>query len=109
MTEHEFRRQLAYARKNLAVLELHNHFIDQMSLGQLRHAVMDAAKWLVREGALAIAEDALWLRFSEILEALRAVRPASFGEVIAARRADYARVVRARSAARYRPARCQAT
>jgi hypothetical protein len=29
----EFRRQLAYARKTHAVLEIHNHYIDQMALG----------------------------------------------------------------------------
>jgi pyruvate,water dikinase len=86
----EFRRQWAYACKSYAALEVHNHYIDQMGLGQLRHAVMGAARWLVAQGALAAPDEALWLRFDEILGALRMDKPNSFAETIAARQAEYA-------------------
>lgn len=78
-----FKRELAHARRCHAVLEIHNHYIDQMASGQLRHAVMHAAHWLVRQGALAQADDILWLRFDEILSALRS--PRHFTDEIAAR------------------------
>jgi pyruvate,water dikinase len=86
----EFRGQLAYARKVYSVLETHNHYIDQMSIGQLRHAVMAAARWLAAQNALGSPEDVLWLRFDEILNGLQADTPVSFAEIIAARQAEYA-------------------
>jgi rifampicin phosphotransferase len=86
----EFRRQWAYACKAYAVLEIHNHYIDQMALGQLRHVVMGAARWLVAQETLAAPEEVLWLRFDEILSALRVDTPISFAETVATRQAEYA-------------------
>jgi pyruvate,water dikinase len=86
----EFRRQLAYAHQCRTVLETHNHYIDQMSVGQLRHAVMAAGRWLAAQKALTSPEDTLWLRFDEILSGLRADEPPSFAGTIAARQAEYA-------------------
>lgn len=86
----EFRRQLAYARKVGTVLELHNHYIDQLSTGQLRQAVMAAAAWLVTQGALTAPEEVLWLHFSEILDALQTDQPTPFGPTLAERQAKYA-------------------
>jgi hypothetical protein len=86
----EFRRQWAYACKSYAVLEIHNHYIDQMALGQLRHAVMAAARWLVTQGVLAAPDDVLWLRFDEILSGLRVDIPVSLAETIAPRQAQMA-------------------
>ncbi|MFN8488186.1 MAG: PEP/pyruvate-binding domain-containing protein [Caldilineaceae bacterium] len=86
----EFRRQLAYARKVGAVLELHNHYIDQLSSGQLRRAVMTAAAWLVARGALPGPDDVLWLSFDEIVEALHTDQPAPFTTTLAERQAEYA-------------------
>jgi pyruvate,water dikinase len=42
-----------------------------MSCGQLRHAVLAAARWLVRQGQLSGVEAIYWLRFDELLSALR--------------------------------------
>jgi pyruvate,water dikinase len=67
----EFQRQLAYARRSMAGLEDHNHLIEQVAGGQLRLAIMAAARWLVKQGVLAAADDVFWLRFGEIEEVLR--------------------------------------
>jgi pyruvate,water dikinase len=84
----EFRRQLAYAHQCRTVLETHNHYIDQMAVGQLRHAVMAAGRWLAAHKALTSPEDVLWLRFDEILRALQTDTPPSFAGTIAIREAD---------------------
>ncbi len=86
-----FRNELAYARKRFALLEVHNHYMDQMFYGQLRHAVMAAARWLVAQTVLETTDDVLWLRFDEIAKGLRADAPEPFGELIAARRVDHAK------------------
>lgn len=57
----EFKRLLANGRHWWAVLEIHNHYIDQMSGGQLRHAIMAAAGWLVKSQILPDQEDVFWL------------------------------------------------
>lgn len=67
-----FRQELYRARRVTAVLDYHNHYIDQMAFGQLRHAVRAAARWLVGAGVLAAPDEAYWLVFDEILAALRA-------------------------------------
>ncbi|HYN87907.1 MAG TPA: PEP-utilizing enzyme [Ardenticatenaceae bacterium] len=85
-----FRRELAQARRVVTVLEEHNHYIDQLSSGQLRRAVMAAAGWLVAHGALSSRDEILWLSFDEILAALRANPPASQTARVAARRAQHA-------------------
>lgn len=86
----EFRHQLAHASKVHAILEIHNHYIDQMSTGQLRQAVMTAARWLVDQGVLASTADAFWLHFGELLTALRQATPATLTATVATRQADFA-------------------
>jgi phosphohistidine swiveling domain-containing protein len=86
----ELRRELAYARRAAAVMEEHNHYIDQMMNGQLRHAILAAARWLVARGALTTTDEVFWLHYDEILSALRADVPPSFAHVIAARQAGHA-------------------
>ena len=70
-TAAEFQRQLAYARRSMVGLEDHNHLIEQVAEGQLRLVIMAAARWLVKQGVLAAADDVFWLRFGEIEEVLR--------------------------------------
>lgn len=86
----EFRQQLTYAGKVHAILELHNHYIDQMSTGQLRQAVMAAARWLVDQGLLTTAEEVFWLHFDELLTALRQPPPSSLAATITVRQAEFA-------------------
>jgi phosphohistidine swiveling domain-containing protein len=86
----EFRRQLAYARKTMAVLEYHNHYIDQLAIGQLRHAVLAAADWLVAHSVLTATDEVYWLYFNEILAALRADAPGSCVETVTARQVEHA-------------------
>ena len=86
----DFRRELAYGRRQAAVMEQHNHYIDQMMIGQLRRAILAAARWLVARGALATTEEVFWLHYDEILSALRASTQPSFAEVISARQAQHA-------------------
>jgi rifampicin phosphotransferase len=83
----EFRRELAHARKVAAVLEIHNHYIDQMATGQLRQAVMMAAQWLVKQGVLSQVDGIFWLYFDEILAALRS--PISYSHEIVDRQAQH--------------------
>lgn len=85
-----FRRELDYARKTTAVLEIHNHYIDQMSVGQLRHAALAAADRLVEREVLSTQADVFWLTFDEILSALRADAPLALADLIAGRRQQYA-------------------
>ena len=87
----DFRRELVYARRRAAMLEDHNHYIDQVSHGQLRRALLAAARHFVDRGVLSVADDLFWLRYREILDALRADSPSSFADVIAARKAENAR------------------
>ena len=84
-----FKRLLANGRHWWTVLEIHNHFIDQMAGGQLRHAIMDAAVWLVNGQILPDEEEVFWLTFAEILEALRAVAPLGLISLIVQRKAQH--------------------
>jgi rifampicin phosphotransferase len=85
-----FRRQLALARRASAVLEEHNHYIDQLSTAQLRDAIIAAGRHLAATDALAQADDVYWLRLDEILGALAADAPTPFASVIAERRDEHA-------------------
>jgi pyruvate,water dikinase len=85
-----FRQELAYARRAFAVLEEHNHFVDQMALGQVRRATIAAAGWLAANSILDEQDDVLYLTFVEILDALRADEAASFSAEIDERRARHA-------------------
>ncbi|MAU01147.1 MAG: hypothetical protein CL608_28725 [Anaerolineaceae bacterium] len=66
-----FRQEWAYARQILVVLEDHNHWIEQATGGQVRLAVMAAARWLVGQNVLPEPDTIFWLTFDEILGALR--------------------------------------
>jgi pyruvate,water dikinase len=67
----DFLQQLTYARRVQAVVEIHNHHIEQIGLGQLRRAVLAAAEWLRSHGVLSDRDDVFWLTFAEILAFLR--------------------------------------
>ncbi len=84
----ELRHELDYAKHVYTVLELHNHFIDQLANGQLRHAVMAAARWLVEHNILAQPDNIFWLTFTEILTALR--EGENFAAQITARQSEFA-------------------
>jgi phosphohistidine swiveling domain-containing protein len=86
----EFRHQLAFARRQAAVAEEHNYYIDQLANGQLRRAIVAAADWLVAHDALATRDEILWLLYDEIVDALRAQSPPSFAEIISGRQAQHA-------------------
>jgi phosphohistidine swiveling domain-containing protein len=83
-------RQLAYARRAEAVMEEHNHYIDQLMNGQLRRAILYAASWLVERGTLATQDDVFWLHYDEILSALRAEAPPSVAHIMSDRQAQHA-------------------
>jgi pyruvate,water dikinase len=85
------RDELAYARRQAAVMEEHNHYIDQMMNGQLRRAIMAAARWLVAQGALANRGEVFWLHFDEMMAALKEDKPASFADTISSRQAQHGR------------------
>lgn len=85
-----FRRELAYARRQAIRLEEHNHYIDQLTEGQLRRALRAAGRRLVTEGVLSATDDVYWLRFHEILNCLQDRAPASPAASIAARKEQYA-------------------
>ncbi|MCB8944856.1 MAG: hypothetical protein H6658_13995 [Ardenticatenaceae bacterium] len=85
----QFQHQLAYARQMVVGLEDHNHWIEQVAQGQLRLAVMAAARWLVAQGFLPDMADVFWLEFAEIEAALRGEVPLQ--QVIATRKAAWRR------------------
>jgi pyruvate,water dikinase len=90
-----FRAELAYACRRAGAVEEHNHYIDQLSRGQLRHAILAAADWLVHEGRIASAGDVFWLTFEEIHAALQAKDAAEswrvqFDQRVKSRQKEYA-------------------
>jgi phosphohistidine swiveling domain-containing protein len=86
----EFRRLLANGRRWWPVLEIHNHYIDQMTTGLLRHAVLAAADWLVRGHILVEAGDVFWLTFEEIQQALNEPVPSDLASSIHRRKVEHA-------------------
>jgi hypothetical protein len=78
-----------YARQCAAVLELHNHYIDQMALGQLRQSVVSAARWMVSQQIIEMVEDCVWLQFDEILAALRSDTKLDYTDQVRARQRQY--------------------
>jgi phosphohistidine swiveling domain-containing protein len=84
------RRLLPHERRARADLENHNHYIDQMTYGQLRTALLAAARQLVATSVLDAVDDVFWLRRAEIGEALRAPEGTCRREVVAARRRERA-------------------
>ena len=85
----EFRQKLAYARRNAAFLDEHNHYIDQVSEGQYVQALLYAGRWLVARGILPDPFDIFWLYTDDVLKALREPLTALNG-LIDKRRADFA-------------------
>lgn len=83
----EFRRLLANGRYWWTVLEIHNHYIDQMAGGQVRHAIMAAANWLVKGQILPDEDGVFWLTFAEIMEALRATESPDLAPLLRLRKA----------------------
>jgi pyruvate,water dikinase len=71
-------------------MEEHNHYIDQLMNGQLRRAILAAARWLVAHGALTTEDEVFWLHYDEILSALHVDAPRSFAHIISARQAEHA-------------------
>jgi rifampicin phosphotransferase len=87
----ELRRQLALALRDATVLEEHNHYIDQMSLGQFRAAALRAGDALTDRGTISQRDDAFWLRSVEIVEALRSDIAPSHTGLVQERRASHDR------------------
>ena len=85
----DFLQQLIAARRAQSVVEIHNHHIEQVGLGQLRRAVLAAAGWLQSEGVLSDADDVFWLSFSETLAVLRKSGEGTPAEIIRARKEEY--------------------
>jgi phosphohistidine swiveling domain-containing protein len=84
-----FLRQLFVARKAQAVVEIHNHHIEQISQGQLRRAVLAASSWLQSAGILPDEGAVFWLTFSEIIASLRNSDRISLKEIIHTRRDEF--------------------
>jgi pyruvate,water dikinase len=84
-----FRRWLPLMRRVRTDLENHNHYIDQMSVGQLRAAILAAGRWLSDRNVTAERDDVFWLHREEIDAALRSDSPESSQEKIAARKAQW--------------------
>jgi phosphoenolpyruvate synthase/pyruvate phosphate dikinase len=84
----DLRRALPFARRQRSLLENHNHYIDQMSLGQLRVALVAVARALVERGALPSVDDVYWLTRAEIVAALRAATASPLSGLVAERRAQ---------------------
>ena len=84
-----FLQQLIAARRAQPVVEIHNHHIEQVGLGQLRRAVLAASGWLQSEGVLSEADDVFRLTFSEILAVLRKSGGGPPEGIIRARQEEY--------------------
>lgn len=85
----EFQRQLVYARKVSAVVEQHNHYLDQMYTGQLRQALVAAGRWLVNQGVIALLDELFWLHFAEISDLLRTPTAFDVPTILTTRQAAY--------------------
>jgi pyruvate,water dikinase len=82
-----FRQLISYMRRDAAYLDEHNHYIDQLSVGQHAQAVIHAGRWLTARGDLHHPYDAFWLEAAEVLAALRSTLSSDLNEVIATRQA----------------------
>lgn len=89
----KFRHELAYARRNAAYIDEHNHYIDQVSEGQYVQALLYAGRWLAARSILTDPFDIFWLDINEVLTALREPRAAQTG-LIDERRAQFGKWVR---------------
>jgi phosphohistidine swiveling domain-containing protein len=86
-----FRRELAYARKVMTVLEYHNHYLNQMCIGQLRHAILAAGDWMVAHGALAERDQVFWLYVEEISASLQTDVSHSLTSIVSVRQREHER------------------
>jgi pyruvate,water dikinase len=84
-----FRRWLPMMRRARTDLENHNHYIDQMSVGQLRAALLAAGRWLVERGVIAERDDIFWLTREEMTDALRQSPSVPLGQTLADRKAQW--------------------
>jgi phosphohistidine swiveling domain-containing protein len=84
-----FETTLRYAREIGYLTEGHNYWIDRMSQARLRALAMRAGRRLVRQGALARADDVFFLGRDDVAEALRA--PVDLRSLVERRKADLAR------------------
>jgi phosphohistidine swiveling domain-containing protein len=85
----DLEREVDFGRRQAAIMEIHNHYIDQMMNGQLRHAILGAAGRLVKRSILSKNEDIFWLHFDEITLALRSEEEFSFEEEISSRKEQH--------------------
>jgi phosphohistidine swiveling domain-containing protein len=85
----DFLHQLEIARRAQSVVEIHNHHIDQVGLGQLRRGVLAASEWLQSAGILSKADLIFWLTFSEIMAALRKPTQQPLADIIKTRQEKY--------------------
>lgn len=85
----EFRRRLAFMGRDATVLEDHNHYIDQMAVGQTRHAILAAGRWLAEHGSLADSSDVFWLHLEELLAVLRGDPKVPCHQIVAAHQVQY--------------------
>ena len=86
----DFKWKLEYYRRVQAVIEIHNHHIEQIGLGQIHRAVMAAARWLQSSAVLLDVENIFWLTFAEIVDALVKPERELLVEVTHRRQAEYA-------------------
>jgi pyruvate,water dikinase len=85
----KLKREIDFGRRQAAIMEIHNHYIDQMMNGQLRHAIIGAAGRFVRRSILTKNEDIFWLHFDEITLALRSEKDIPFEEEISSRKKQH--------------------
>jgi rifampicin phosphotransferase len=85
----ELRNQLDQARREGAVLEDHNHYIDQMSSGQARAVVLAAGRRLVKKDSLSNLNDVYWLRLAEVAAELRNPSFSSLSSTVAERKEQH--------------------
>lgn len=84
----KFRSALAYARRNAAFLDEHNHYIDQLSEGQYIQALLYSGSWLAENGVLPGRFDVVWLTSDEVLDVLRHPQ-AGLAQLLDERRAQF--------------------
>lgn len=83
-------RLVRVARYGLGVRE-HPKYLLVRCMGLVRDEIQAAARKLADEGRLAEAEDVFYLRFQELISALEGTGVSELREVVAARKAAYAR------------------
>jgi pyruvate,water dikinase len=84
-----FLRWLPLMRRARTDLENHNHYIDQMAVGQLRAAILAAGRWMVERGVLSEREDVFWLYREEITQVLREGSPTPHRRTVAQRKQEW--------------------